>query len=251
MPDPLVTAALLGFVLGVQHATDADHLVAVATIVTRERRFRDGALIGVLWGLGHAATLTVAGALVVWLDVGLRPEVGAGLELLVAAMIVALGAARLREALRGLGHTPRHHVLADHDHGRQEAFHSHPHAHGTERHAHPHVHPSAALLSALGQGQRRAVRRALTVGAVHGLAGTAAVSLLVLATIRSPLGACLYLLVFGLSTTLGMTALTAVLAGPVSLALRWQRAHRALALGSGLAAIAFGLSYAVNRGWPF
>src|SRR6185503_15492408 len=86
--DPVAAAALLGFVLGVQHATDPDHLVAVATIVTRERRFADGALVGVLWGIGHALTLGAAGAVIIGL--GLTPAAGfaTGLELLVAAMLV-------------------------------------------------------------------------------------------------------------------------------------------------------------------
>lgn len=244
--DPVVSAVLLGFVLGLQHATDPDHLVAVATILTRERRFVDGARIGVLWGLGHAGTLMVAGGLVVALNARIRPEVGAGIELAVAAMIVALGAMRLWDALGGLARAPSGHVLADHDHGGREAFHSHIHAHGPEVHAHPHLHPSRSLLAALDGRRRRAAMRALLVGAVHGLAGTAAISLLVLATLTSPLAGLAYLVVFALGTLAGMTALTAVLAWPLSLALGFRRAYRALALGSGLAAIAFGLTYAAR-----
>jgi ABC-type nickel/cobalt efflux system permease component RcnA len=242
--DPVVSAVLLGFVLGLQHATDPDHLVAVATILTRERRFADGIRIGALWGLGHAVTLTLAGGLVVALNTRIRPEVSAGLELVVAAMIVALGGWRLWEALRGLGHAPSEHLLADHDHSGHEAFHSHAHAHGADVHAHPHLHPSRSLLAALDGVRRRAAVRALLVGAVHGLAGTAAVSLLVLATLRSPLAGLTYLVVFALGTLAGMTALTALLAWPLSLAQTFRRAHRGLAVGAGLAAIAFGLFYA-------
>src|SRR5437016_985508 len=84
-------AVALGFVLGLQHATDADHLVAVATIVTRSRRFRDGVLVGVLWGLGHAVTLTLAGGGVILLNVTLPEALTTGLELMVAAAIGAHG----------------------------------------------------------------------------------------------------------------------------------------------------------------
>lgn len=239
--EPLLSAIALGFVLGLQHATDPDHLVAVATISTSERRFLDGAAVGALWGLGHAATVTVAGGLLVALGVRVGPEVEGWLEVPVAAMIVALGALRLRDAFRGWRQAPPDHLLADHDHGHgRPAFHSHPHDHGGAAHAHPHVHPSPRLLDALGRGTRL---RAVVVGAVHGLAGTAALALLVLTTLSSPLAGVVYLAVFGVGTIAGMTALTAALAYPVSLALRFDRARRGLALVSGLGAIAFGLAY--------
>jgi high-affinity nickel-transport protein len=208
-PDPIGSAIALGFILGLQHATDADHLVAVATIVSRERRFAAGALIGALWGVGHAVTLTTAGALLIALDLRLPSRLSGALELVVAALIVTLGVLRLRDALRGAGDAPPEH-----------------------------------LLGALDGAGTWARARATVIGAVHGLAGTAAVSLLILSTMPSALGAAIYLGMFALGTWLGMTALTAVLAWPVGLALRLRRAHQLLAFGSGLAAIAFGLYYA-------
>ncbi len=227
--DPLASAILLGFVLGLQHATDADHLVAVATIVSRERRFAAGALVGALWGLGHMTTLTLAGAVVMALGMKPGPAIGTGLELVVAAMLILLGALRLRDVFRA--------PLADHDHGARETVHRHPH---------PHVHPSRRLLAAFGHGRAALAGRALGVGAVHGMAGSAAVSLLVLATLHTTAGAVAYLLVFGLGTIAGMTALTAAMAYPVSLALRVARARAALAFGAGLGSIVFGVVYAVS-----
>jgi len=100
--DPALSAIFLGFILGLQHATDPDHLVAVATIVTRERRFIDGALVGVLWGAGHMTTLTIVGAIIVGLKLTITPAVGSGLELAVAGMLILLGVLRLRDAARGL-----------------------------------------------------------------------------------------------------------------------------------------------------
>lgn len=241
--DPVISAVLLGFVLGLQHATDPDHLVAVATIVTRERRFTDGALVGVLWGAGHMATLTLAGALIVGFRLTLGADVASGLELLVAGMLILLGALRLRDAARGLDAVEPAHLAADHDHGHLEAVHSHPHVHDDHVHAHPHVHPSRRLLAALAARRGRLPLRALAVGAVHGMAGSAAASLLVLATLRSTAGAVGYLVILGLGTILGMTLLTAAMAYPVSLALRFRRARGALAVCAGLGSIAFGVAY--------
>jgi high-affinity nickel-transport protein len=244
--DPLVSAVLLGFVLGLQHATDTDHLVAVATIVSRERRFADGALVGALWGVGHMATLTAAGALLVAFNERLAPAVGTGLELLVATMLVLLGVLRLRDAGRGLRDVDPSHLRADHDHGGVETVHSHAHAHGKRAHAHPHVHPSRALLAALGRSRVGLASRALVVGAVHGMAGSAAVSLLVLATLHTTVSAVAYLVVFGLGTIAGMTLLTAAMAYPVSLTLRLRRARSVLALGAGIGSIMFGVIYAAS-----
>ena len=143
--EPLSSAVVLGFVLGVQHATDPDHLTAVATIVTRERRFADGALIGALWGLGHMLTLATVGTILIAFTITMRPSVATGLELLVAAMLVILGVLRLRDAARGMSGVEAAHLTADHDHGGAEVVHSHAHAHGDRVHGHPHVHPSRDL----------------------------------------------------------------------------------------------------------
>jgi len=242
-PAPL-SAMLLGFLLGLQHATDPDHLVAVATILTRERRFTDGALIGVLWGAGHMTTLTIVGAIIIGLKLTVTPAVGGSLELVVAAMLIVLGVLRLRDAVRGLDTVPAGHLVADHDHGGGAGVvHSHPHVHGAEHsHEHAHVHPSR-WLGKLGWRTGWPAGRALVVGAIHGLAGSAAVSLLVLATLRSTASAVVYLLIFGVGTIIGMTLLTALMAFPVSMALRYRRARQALALCAGVGSIAFGLIY--------
>ena len=242
-PAPL-SAMLLGFLLGLQHATDPDHLVAVATILTRERRFADGALIGVLWGAGHMTTLTIVGAIIIGLKLTVTPAVGGSLELVVAAMLIVLGILRLRDAIRGLDTVPAGHLVADHDHGGGAGVvHSHPHVHGAEHsHEHAHVHPSR-WLAKLGWRSGWPAGRALVVGAIHGLAGSAAVSLLVLATLRSTTSAVVYLLIFGIGTIIGMTLLTSLMAFPVSMALRYRRARQALALCAGVGSIAFGLVY--------
>jgi hypothetical protein len=243
--DHELAIAALGVVLGLQHATDADHLVAVATIVSRERRFADGALVGLLWGVGHTATLAVAGAIILLAGVRLPSSLASGLEVAVGAMLVLLGIWRLRDAARGLGAVASDHLLADHAHGGREVLHSHAHAHASTVHRHPHVHPSHRLLGALGARRGRIALRPLLVGAVHGMAGTAAISLLVLATTRTAWAAALYLALFGMGTIAGMTALTAVLAFPMTIALRFDRARRTIAFAAGVVSIAFGIFY----GW--
>ena len=242
-PAPL-SALALGFLLGLQHATDADHLVAVATIMTRERRFTNGALVGALWGAGHMTTLTIVGAIIIGLKLTITRAVSDGLELAVAAMLIVLGILRLRDASRGPETVPAVHLVADHDHDRAAGVvHSHPHVHGGEHeHEHPHVHP-AGWLAGLGWRRGWPAARALVVGAVHGLAGSAAISLLVLTTLRSTASAVVYLAIFGVGTIIGMTLLTAVMAYPVSMALRYGRAQRAIALCAGVGSIAFGLFY--------
>ena len=117
------------------------------------------------------------------------------------------------------------------------------HAHGAAVHAHPHVHPSRRLLAALGGRRGQLPLRALLVGAIHGLAGSAAVSLLVLATLSSAWRAAAYLTVFGLGTVVGMTALTAAMAYPVTRAVRLRYARGALGICAGVGSIVFGLAY--------
>jgi hypothetical protein len=139
------------------------------------------------------------------------------------------------------GHPIDH--AADHAHAGVEVVHRHPHEHGGRLHDHPHLHPSRTLLRALGGNVRAGTWKPLVVGAVHGLAGSAAVSLLVLATVRSGAEAALYVGLFGAGTIVGMTVLTATMAYPVTLALRFERARRALAVLAGAGSIAFGLVY--------
>src|SRR5262249_11579928 len=190
--------SLLGFILGRQPATGPDPLVAVATIITRERRFLAGASIGLLWGIGHTLTLSIAGTLVVMLDRSVPVRVANGLELLVALMLVVLGVLRLRETVGGILTVAPNERVADHRHGRRQVVHAHDGA--------SHAHPSAALLAAWRGEASRVELRALAVGAVHGMAGTAAIVLLVLATLDSVGAAVAYLAVFGVGTLVGMTA---------------------------------------------
>lgn len=250
MTDSALSVVLLGLLFGIQHATDPDHVVAVATIVSRTRQFGAGALVGALWSAGHTATIAVVGAVIIFFRVTVPPALGLSMELAVAVMLVALGTLRIAGALRGAGDVAAEHLAAQHPHDTRRGFHSHVHAHGDLVHRHPHVHPSERLLVALrAVGPGQAARSAL-VGVVHGLAGSAAVALLALATIADPSLAAGYLLVFGVGTGIGMTGITALLALPFAAGARpfrpWQRK---LVLGTGLLSLGFGLYLAVHIGF--
>jgi high-affinity nickel-transport protein len=248
--DSLPSVVVLGILFGVQHATDADHVVAVATIVSRTRRFGVGACIGALWGAGHTVTIAVVGALIIFFRVTVPPALGLSMELAVAMMLVTIGVVRIAGALSGAGGITADHLAAQHPHDDRPAFHSHSHAHGHVVHCHPHVHPSERLLAALrALGRAQAVRSVL-VGVVHGLAGSAAVALFALATLTDPYLAVAYLILFGVGTVAGMTVITALLALPFVAAaspfLGWQRK---LTLGTGLLSLGFGLYLAVQIGF--
>jgi high-affinity nickel-transport protein len=218
--DSGVGAIALGFVFGLQHATDADHVVAVASIVSRTGRFASGALVGAFWGLGHTVTIAAAGAAIVLFNVAVTPRAGLALELVVAVMLMALGVSRIVKLMR------------DRD----------------ERSSRGHDGSGFWLvLRTLGPAQ--AARSTLT-GLVHGLAGSAAVALLVLSTVRSPYAAVVYLLVFGLGTITGMIAITALLSVPFAARVPILfRFRRALALGTGLLSLGFGLYLALHIGF--
>lgn len=238
--DATLSVILLGLLLGIQHATDPDHVVAVATIVSQRPRFFAGALVGVLWGVGHTVTIAGVGGAIILLNLTISPTVGLLLELAVAVMLIALGLLRLLWTFRGGEHVAPEHLRDPHDHARGAALHSHAHTHDGIAHAHPHLHPSRRLLEDLQTIGVRQGLRSFGIGVVHGLAGSAAVALLVLGTIRDPYWAAAYLLVFGAGTIVGMMAITAAMTLPFALtAGRFVWLNRGLTFGTG--AVSFGL----------
>jgi len=203
----------LGLLLGLKHALDADHVVAVSTITSQTKSLKKAAWIGAFWGLGHTTTLLIAGTIVLALGLTIPDRLSLGLEFIVGIILVILGG---RVLLR-----IRKDQLHIHQHNHDGAAHVHLHAHANNP-THQHSHMSFA------------------VGMVHGLAGSAALMLLVLATVRSlPLGI-LYILIFGLGTMLGMAVVTMLISLPFLAASRMQRVHTGLTLAAGLASIAIG-----------
>src|SRR5579859_2200197 len=230
----------LGFFLGMRHATDADHVVAVTTIVSRERSIRSAALIGVLWGLGHTITILLVGSLIILFGIVIPPRLGLTMELSVGLMLILLGILNLSGMLKwiaqnfgsGAGHSHSHEGI--------------PHANGPQ--------DSAASLGLMGRTFGRLgfyqLLRPLAVGIMHGLAGSAAVALLVLTTIRVPVWAVIYLLVFGLGTVAGMMLITAAIAVPFSVSQsRFTRLNSVLATASGVISLVFGLLIVYEMGF--
>jgi len=238
-----------------RHATDADHVIAVTTIVSRARSVWLAILIGGLWGIGHTVTIVAVGGATILLGIVIPPRLGLSMEFSVAVMLVLLGVLNLTGLLpwlrAGLGL----------DRYRHSVPHSHPHAHGDYVHAHSHGHepddhghaedatPQARLDRMFRQVGLYQAMRPLIVGVVHGLAGSAAVALLILATIRHPLWALAYLLIFGLGTIAGMMLITTAIAVPFTYtAGRFVRLNRYLGVTSGLVSLGFGVFLAYQIG---
>jgi high-affinity nickel-transport protein len=241
----LLSIIALGFFLGMRHATDPDHVIAVTTIVSRQRSMRHATLIGALWGLGHTLTILVVGSAIILFGIVIPARVGLTMELSVGLMLILLGVLNLSGIMRWINETlipsqPGHH---SHPHGHGDYIHSHPHGHSPENHSHPEeATPVGWMDRVFGRMGLYQILRPLAVGIVHGLAGSAAVALLVLATIRVPSWAVLYLLVFGIGTVAGMMLITAAIAVPFTLSEnRFAQLNRGLGLASGLVSLAFGL----------
>jgi sulfite exporter TauE/SafE len=203
----IVSLLFFGLLLGVRHALEADHVAAVAALASRARSLNEYVKLASAWGVGHAAALTAFGAMVIALGVALPKPVARGFELAVGVVLILLGIDVLRRVRRERVHFHMH----QHDDGH---VHVHAHAHdpvaGThDDAAHQHEHPRGVL------------RRALLVGGVHGLSGSAALVLLPVVRGGSLRQAVAYLAVFGIGTIVGMILFSVSLAVP----LRWSARH--------------------------
>ena len=228
----------LGLVLGMRHSTDPDHVVAVSTIVSRERSVGHGAVIGMMWGLGHTLTIFIVGAGIILFKLTIPPRLGLAMEMAVAAMLILLGILNLTGVLRRLTERLTPALL------KPEPVAPKP----TELSA---AANSKAFASVLNRFVARFgyfhLLRPLAIGLVHGLAGSAAVALLVLSMIHSPAWAIAYLVVFGLGTVIGMMLMTTVMAIPI--ALTGRNVSRYLTVASGLVSVCFGLFLVYQLGF--
>lgn len=188
----LALAFVTSLLLGMRHATDPDHIVAVSTIVSRARSMSRAGGIGVLWGAGHTLTILVVGGAIILLKLAFTPTIGLSLEMAVAAMLIVLGALNVFD-----------------------------------------VRPSTVMSESV---------RPFVVGVVHGLAGSAAATLLLLPLIGDARWALLYLVVFGVGTIAGMALVTLAIAAPAAFAAaRVNNLQRSIRLASGAISLAFGM----------
>ena len=192
IPDLSTFSVLaIGFALGLQHATEADHLAAVSTIVSEKKSLLTASIVGGFWGLGHTISLFAVGAIVIFLKVQISETVEARLEAIVGGMLILLGLNALRKIFTA------------------NETHVHKHEHGEREHLHIHSHGDETETS-----HHRFSPRSILIGMVHGLAGSAAVMLLILPTIPSPLVAMVYILIFGIGSIGGMMAMSFLIGLP-------------------------------------
>jgi len=249
----LISIIALGFFLGVRHATDPDHVIAVTTIVARHRTVKHAAWIGALWGIGHTFTILVVGGSIILFGWVIPPRIGLSMEFSVGLMLILLGIMNLTGMLRWVSSTFSLGFLRaevhSHPHSHGDYIHTHPHAHNPEAHSHDPEHTPVNWFDRhFGRIGFYQVVRPLIVGIVHGLAGSAAVALLVLTTIRDPRWALAYLFVFGVGTIAGMMLITAAVGLPFARVAHSSRLNQGLRLASGFISLAFGIFLAYQFG---
>lgn len=215
----LLTLLGLGFLLGIEHATDADHVAAVSTITTECKNLKHSALHGIYWGLGHTFTLLFVGILLLLFKITIPQRLAIFFELIVGLMLVFLGINLFVKIIKN-------------------RFHLHLHKHGKIAHLHYHTHRS--------QHSHRHSRASFFVGLVHGLAGSAALMLLVLATVKTVISGLIYILVFGVGSILGMLLISISISIPILLAKNLGRIHFIIRSVASFVSIFIGVSVIVG-----
>ncbi len=232
----MLSLLFIGFLIGMRHALEADHVAAVATLATNTNSLKSAVKHGAVWGMGHTITLFLFGSIVILTDSIMPETMASGLEFMVGIMLVFLGADVIRQMTRDRVH------FHTHKHGNnKQHFHAHKHDHDncnktnnrrTTCHAdinHQHKHTDAFP------------RKALYIGLMHGMAGSAALILLTLKTVQSPLAGLLYMLLFGIGSIAGMAALSVIIAIPLKRSekgLTWL--HNGLQGAIGIATVILG-----------
>ncbi|HEY0461572.1 MAG TPA: hypothetical protein VGC97_20715 [Pyrinomonadaceae bacterium] len=227
------TFAILGFgfVLGLKHATEADHLAAVSTIVSERKSLWSSTLIGGLWGVGHTISLFLAGIFVLLLDFKISEQTERALEFCVGIMLTFLGLNVLRKLLKG------------------GKFHFHAHEHGVRQHVHPHIHAPGQEPETDSHHGLKFSPRALVIGMVHGLAGSAFLMILILQTIESRIVGLFYVIVFGVGSIGGMMLMSFLVGLPFHFtAAKFNRLNYILQSVAGLFSIAWGLYILYEKG---
>src|SRR5579859_1245496 len=243
----LLSIIAIGFLLGMRHATDPDHVIAVSTIVTNEHSVKRSAIVGAVWGIGHTLTILAVGGAIVFFKITLPPRLGFGMEMAVALMLIWLGIKNLGPMLswapeRASAPAQAQSTESAHFHSHGDFIHAHHHA-APQGHAHdPARNPVAAVDRRFGRYGLYQLVRPMVIGVIHGLAGSAAIALLVLSTISNLRWALACLFIFGLGTVLGMMLITVTIGSTfVYGQKRFGRLGRSLALTAGMVSLAFGL----------
>jgi ABC-type nickel/cobalt efflux system permease component RcnA len=228
---PFLFVGGLGLLLGMRHSTDPDHVVAVSTIVSKQWSIRQAGLIGTLWGLGHTLTIFAVGSMIILFGVVIPPRLGLSMEFSVALMLILLGVLNLTGVMQRL----TSYLTRTRTHDGETAISG---------------RVETLLDRSVGSFGVYQCVRPLVIGIVHGLAGSAAVALLVLSTIHSPLWATMYLLIFGAGTMVGMMCMTAVMAVPLAYAgSRFTSISHFFSIASGVVSVCFGFFLVYQLGF--
>ncbi|MEP6741022.1 MAG: hypothetical protein ABJB61_00880, partial [bacterium] len=226
----------LGVIFGLKHATEVDHIVAVSAIVSEQRKLIRAAFVGGLWGVGHTTSLIVVGVIVLWLRISIPHSVADWLEFGVALMIISLGVMAMIRALRS-----------------RTTIHVHQHVHDASLHTHIHFHEPCHQDETLARHSHEVKRiglKPVIVGAMHGLAGSAALTLLVLTQINSAVLGILYLAVFGVGSIAGMLLMSGLMGLPFALgSRRLTKLHYGFQMLAGGLSVSFGIWYAYVTGF--
>ena len=213
---------LLGFFLGIKHAFDADHIIAVSTMVTEHKNPFKASLVGTFWGIGHTTTLFIVGIIVLLLKITIPENVSLSLEMIVGFVLVLLGIKAIRE--------------------KQESLHMHVHTHDQESHVHPHLHSN--------HNHWHKHYYSFAIGLIHGLAGSGVLMILVLSTINEIFQGVYYILLFGIGSIIGMTVISFFVGIPfIYSAKKFPYIEKYLRVVAGILSIVFGLSIVYEIGF--
>lgn len=211
----MLALLLLGFTLGLRHAFDPDHVVAISTMANHTRSVKKSSFLGAIWGVGHTLVLFIAGFLILSLKLSIPDKIASSFELLVGIVLIILGVDSLRK------------IASD-------RIHMHEHTHGDRQHSHFHSHTEFTSHSHLH------AHRFFAVGMMHGLAGSAALMLLILATISSIIQGLMFILTFGLGLIVSMAVISAMVSLPVVVSSRFAKINSVIKIIAGLASISLG-----------
>jgi ABC-type nickel/cobalt efflux system permease component RcnA len=215
----------LGFVLGIKHAIEPDHVIAVSTIASQSKKLFRSTLAGVFWGIGHTATLFIIGVILILMKGEIPEKWAMSLEFLVGIMLVYLG-------LTTITSFKNIHV---HQHEQDDDKHKHVHSHSHDgQHLHKH------------QPRNVSYMKSLFIGLVHGLAGSGAMVLLTMSTVKNVWEAAVYILIFGVGTILGMLFFTTIIGIPFVFSAKKRVLNQTLSRLTGVISIVFGMYYMYN-----
>jgi ABC-type nickel/cobalt efflux system permease component RcnA len=227
MEVSLLSIVALGFVLGIKHAIEPDHVIAVSTIASQSKKLFRSSLAGVFWGIGHTSTLFIVGIILIVMKDKIPEKWTMSLEFLVGIMLVYLGITTLRSFKN------KHVHKTEHDGEEHKHFHSHK---PNGEHEHTHQHNNVDYF------------RSMLIGLVHGLAGSGAMVLLTMSTVKSVWEGAIYILVFGAGTVIGMLFFTTIIGLPFVLSAKKLSLNITLTRMTGVISTGYGIYYMYNLG---